>query len=65
MLAYVPRRYDKIKFVDELDRELERLAQYKVPIILTGDINIDTLQKNKFQQSYLNTIAANGFELFS
>ena len=65
VLAYVPPRYDKIKFVDELDKELERLAQYKVPIILTGDINIDTLQKNKLQQSYLNTITANGFELMS
>ena len=35
VLAYVPPRYDKIKFFDELDKELERLAQYKVPIILT------------------------------
>ena len=37
VLAYVPPRYNKIIFVDELDKELERLAQYKVPIILTGD----------------------------
>ena len=65
VLVYVRPRYDKIKFVDELDKELERLAQYKVPIILTGDINIDTLQKNKLQQSYLNTITANEFELLS
>ena len=57
--------HDMIKFVNELDKELERLAQYKKPIILTGDINIDTLQKNKLQQSYLNTIIANGFELLS
>ena len=62
-MAYVPPRYDKIQFVDELDKELQHLAQYKVPIILTGDINSDTLQKNKLQQSYLNTITANGFEL--
>ena len=50
-------------FVGELDRELELLSHYKIPVILTGDFNINVHIENNLTRSYLNTITANGFEL--
>ena len=63
IVAYIPPRYDKNKFIEELDKELEILAQKNIPIVLAGDFNINTLILNNLQQSYLNSITANGFEL--
>ena len=65
IVAYIPPRYDKNKFIEELDKELEILAQKNIPIVLAGDFNINTLRLNNLQQSYLNSITANGFELLA
>ena len=48
-----------------MDKELEILAQKNMPIVLAGDFNINTLRLNNLQQSYLNSITANGFEFLS
>ena len=65
IVAYIPPRYDKNKFIEELDKELEILAQKNIPIVLAGDFNINTLRLNNLQQSYLNSKTANGFELLA
>ena len=65
LVVYVPPTYEKKLFVDELDRELELFSHYKIPVILTGDFNINVLIENNLTRSYLNTITANGFELLN
>ena len=42
---------------------MELFSHYKIPVILTGDFNINVLIENNLTRSYLNTITANGFEL--
>ena len=59
-LAYVPPRFNKNQLVDELDKEIENLSRFNLPTILAGDFKIDNLQ-----QSYLDSITANGFELLN
>ena len=65
IVAYVPPRYDKKQFVNELDNELEILSKYKILVVLTADFNINVLAENHLQQSHVNTITANCFELLS
>ena len=59
----VPPRDDKIPFVEELDQELEKLTRNKVPIVLAGDFNTNTLKFNNPQQGYLDTVTSNGFDI--
>ena len=65
MLAYVPSRFNKMQFVGELDKQLENLSQFEIPIILAGDFhNDDSRNENiNVQQSYVFSITAKGFEL--
>ena len=63
IVAYVPPGYDKNQFVNELDNELEILSKYKILVVLTADFNINVLAENHLQQSHVNTITANCFEL--
>ena len=63
MNVYVPLRIDKMAFLNILDKELESLTNYKNPIIITGDMNIDILKSNKLTKDYLRTLAGNGFHL--
>ena len=62
-LASVPPNYDKVKFVEELDKKREFLAAFSVPIVWLRDFNIDTLRENNLQLSFLDTKKFNGFEL--
>ena len=48
IVAYVPPRYDKKQFVNELDKELEILS-IKIPVVLTGEFNINVRTKNRLQ----------------
>ena len=45
IVAYIAPRYDKNKFIEELDKELEILAQKNIPIVLAGDFNINLRKK--------------------
>ena len=55
LVACIPR-YDKIQFLEELDKKLEKLYRHKIPIALAGDFNINTLKFNNLQQAYLDTV---------
>ena len=46
VVSCVPPTYDKIKAVEEVDREMERLIKQKIPNIVTVVFNIKTVQKN-------------------
>ena len=63
MIAYVPPRIDKMAFLSILDKELELLTEYKNPIIVTVDVNLDILKSSKLTKDYLCTLAGNGFHL--
>ena len=63
MNVYEPPRIDNLTFLSILDKELELLIEYKYPIIITGDMNIDILKSNKLTKDYLCTLAGNGFHL--
>ena len=63
VIVYVPPRIDKMAFLSILDKELESLTNYKYPIIITGDVNIDILKSNKLTKNYLCTLVGNGFHL--
>ena len=52
IMLYVPPSHDLVKFVKNLDKELEFLEAFKVPIVLMGDFNIDTLREVNLQPSY-------------
>ena len=64
-LAYVPSRFNKMHFVDELVKQLENHSQFEIPIILAGDFHNDDSRNEKIivQQSYVFSITAKGFAL--
>ena len=45
LAAYAPPRYDKQLFIEILAKELEHFAQRKLPMIVTGVLNIETIKK--------------------
>ena len=65
VVIYVPPRYDKMSFVEDLGKELETLSAYTCPIVICVDFNIDVILRNKLCHLYQNAIISNGFELIS
>ena len=61
LAAYAPPRYKKV-FFGVLRKELENLAQHKIPIILTADYNIDTFKNNNLKHGCLDIITSDGFD---
>ena len=61
--GYVPLHIEKMALLSILDNELESLTKYRYPIIITGDLKIDILKRNKPTKDYLCTLAGNGFHL--
>ena len=60
MALYNPPRYNKMTFIETLDKILEN-ENPNTPTINCGDFKIDVESKNI---TYLNSIAANGCEFF-
>ena len=51
-----------MEFIERLDEVLESF-QSLMPVIIMGDMNIDTLKKNNASSKYLSAIESNGFEI--
>ncbi len=65
LLAYNPPRYNKQTFLDELDIFLDKNATQSLPLVVGGDINIDTNDNNLLANNYKNIIDSHGFHLLS
>ena len=74
MTLYKPQQYNKMTFIETLDRILEIKNNPNTPTIIGGDINIDVESKNLMDlnsitcyltYTYLNSMASNGFEFFA
>ena len=64
MALYNPPRYNKMTFIETLDKFFENENSPNTPTVICGDFNIDVENKNLMVDTYLNSIAANGFEYF-
>ena len=62
MALYNHPRYNKMTFIETLDKFLENENSPNTQTIICGDFNIDVENKNLIVDTYLNKIAANGFE---
>ena len=58
-------KFNKLSFIELLDEYLEHLSSKKVPIVVTGDFNIDVIAESSLKQLYLNAIKSNGFDFLS
>ena len=52
-------------FIETLKKFLENEISPNTSTIICGDFNIEVENKNLMVDTYLNSIAANGFEFFS
>ena len=64
VLVYNAPDFNKYKFIETLDEYLDSI-ETTLPIIVTGDFNIDVTTKNRLSQMYLDAIIANGFDFLS
>ena len=64
VLIYNAPDYNKISFIETLEEYLDSL-ETTLPIIVTGDFNIDVSANNRLSQLYLDVINANGFDFLS
>ena len=64
-LIYNEPKFNKLSFIELLDEYLEHLSSKKVPIVVTGDFNIDVIAESSLKQLYLNAIKSNGFDFLS
>ena len=51
-----------MELIERLDEVLESF-QSLMPVIIMGDMNIDTLKRNNASSKYLSAIESNGFEI--
>ena len=65
LLIYNEPKFNKLSFIELLDEYLEHLSSMKVPVIVTGDFNIDIMAESSLKQLYLNAIKSNGFDFLS
>ena len=65
MTLYNPPRYKKMTFIETLDNFLEIEKNPNIPTIIWVDFNFDIESKNLMVDTYLDSIAANGFVCFS
>ena len=56
-----PPRSNKMEVIERPDEVLESF-QSLMPVIIMGDMNIDTLKRNNASSKYLSAIKSNGFE---
>ena len=64
MALYNPPRYNKMTFIETLNKFLENENNPNTPTIVCGVFNIDVECKNLMVDTYLNSIVAYGFEFF-
>ena len=62
IVVYNPPRSNKMEFIERLDEVLGSF-QSLMPVIIMGDMNIDTLKKSNASSKYLSAIESNGFEI--
>ena len=59
-----PPQYNKMTFIETLDKFLENEKSPNTPTNVGGDFKIDIGNKNLMVDTYLNSVAVNGFEFF-
>ena len=62
-VIYNPPRTNKIDFIENFDRFLEKNNSADQPMIVCWDMNFDLSSRNRLTQNYLNCIEANNFNI--
>ena len=62
IVVYNQPRSNEVEILQRIEELLESL-QSLMPVIIMGDMNIDTLKRNNASSKFLSAIESNGFEI--
>jgi len=62
-LVYKPPKFSNHQFLESLEQTLHNIYLSKKKCFIMGDINIDTIKKNKTAKDYLKLLHSEGFLL--
>ena len=65
IVIYSPPGIDKMVFVEHFELFLESLGSYKCPMVVSVDLNIDSLKSKMLKGKYLDIVQGNGYMILS